>query len=377
MQYLHSDTDKVVYEATSCFVPLSDVNHISILKGGNIHNTYIIFLTKASKHKPIVLQRINTEVFDKPSNIIYNIRQLESFILNNNISMSLRDSVSLTLPKLVPTLADNNKYLLRNDSGYWKAMTFIDNSYSLSSISNSIQITNLSRALSVFHKTFNAFEPDNLKNSINGFHDILYYLRMFDTYRNSYFRRYSPLTSVKTLLFTINRYRQKVLHISNSLKSSRLTYSLIHGDPKYSNFLFDKNSHNVRSIVDLDTLMYGPILLDISDFIRSNCNNVHEDTLQTAESELNIDLFKTAIQAYYSENNDLLNSHDWSLLPDVIFLVSFELAIRFITDYFSGNKYFQIDHPSRNITRAQVQINFCNSIVDQQLALRQYIQDFI
>jgi hypothetical protein len=56
-------------------------------------------------------------------------------------------------------------------------------------------------------------------------------------------------------------------------------------------------------------------------------------------------------------------------------LLSFELGLRFFTDYLAGNIYFKVTHPEHNLDRALVQFKLTESIEAQESIIRKIIQD--
>lgn len=102
--------------------------------------------------------------------------------------------------------------------------------------------------------------------------------------------------------------------------------TLIHGDPKFDNFLF-KNGRAI-GMVDLDTVMLGHEFLDIGDAFRSWC--------RTNKTEFDEELFNAACESY-------LHAHRLSVSKDEIrnatALITLELAARYLIDYFEES-YF-------------------------------------
>ena len=60
---------------------------------------------------------------------------------------------------------------------------------------------------------------------------------------------------------------------------------------------------------------------------------------------------------------------------DAIYLIPFELGLRFFTDYLVGNVYFKVKHKSHNLERAVVQFKLAESIESQSTEIRAMIAD--
>jgi hypothetical protein len=55
--------------------------------------------------------------------------------------------------------------------------------------------------------------------------------------------------------------------------------------------------------------------------------------------------------------------------------MSFELGLRFFTDYLEGNVYFKARHQEHNLARALVQFKLTESIESQAAAIQAIIHD--
>lgn len=52
----------------------------------------------------------------------------------------------------------------------------------------------------------------------------------------------------------------------------------------------------------------------------------------------------------------LLTDSERDLLPLAGPLMTFEAALRFLTDHLAGDVYFRVDHPGQNLARARAQL---------------------
>ena len=137
----------------------------------------------------------------------------------------------------------------------------------------------------------------------------------------------------------------------------------IHGDTKISNFLFSKSNYNVSALIDLDTCTSAPILFDLADCVRSCCNPKGEDTLDIEGVYFDLELYENCLLGYLSLPNTILSTSEIYYLPYSIRTVTFELGLRFISDYFRGNIYFETQDDSHNLRRSEVQFKFHQSII--------------
>jgi Ser/Thr protein kinase RdoA (MazF antagonist) len=143
-----------------------------------------------------------------------------------------------------------------------------------------------------------------------------------------------------------------------------LPQSVIHTDPKISNFLFDDHSKGI-CMIDLDTIQKLSPLYDIGDCVRSICGMEEDDP----NNQFNLNFYQAIIQGYLENNSDF-SKRETDLIPQACQLVMLGLAARFLNDYIDDN-YFGWDnarYPSRrahNLARAIGQIKLWESFMKQ------------
>ena len=71
---------------------------------------------------------------------------------------------------------------------------------------------------------------------------------------------------------------------------------------------------------------------------------------------------------------DLLTDKEKELLPFSIFLLTAELAMRFLTDYLSGDTYFKTAYEDHNLVRARTQIKLAEEIHSRLDELKETIR---
>jgi Ser/Thr protein kinase RdoA (MazF antagonist) len=146
-----------------------------------------------------------------------------------------------------------------------------------------------------------------------------------------------------------------------------LSLRVIHGDPKLNNFLFDQDSKQIVSIIDLDTVKPGLVHYDLGDCLRSCCHRLQSN-------EFDLDICAALLRSYLSEAGAFFTDDDYRYLYAAIQLIPFELGLRFYTDYLEGNQYFKVTDPEQNLLRAVDQFRLCESIMAQESALKTLIE---
>jgi Ser/Thr protein kinase RdoA (MazF antagonist) len=155
----------------------------------------------------------------------------------------------------------------------------------------------------------------------------------------------------------------------------RLRLRPIHGDPKVNNVMVDTATGLAVGLVDLDTVKPGLVHYDIGDCLRSGCNPLGEETGDWEAVRFEPDLGRAILNGYLSLARDFLVENDYTYLYDAIRLITFELGLRFFTDYLEGNVYFKARRPEHNLARALVQFKLTESLEAQAAAIGAIIRD--
>ncbi|MEC9376276.1 MAG: phosphotransferase [Pseudomonadota bacterium] len=142
---------------------------------------------------------------------------------------------------------------------------------------------------------------------------------------------------------------------------------LVHGDPKISNLVFSEMDGSGVCMIDLDTLTYMPLALEMGDAFRSWCNPHGEDY---DNSDFRLDFFETAINSYAKITRSFLQELEWRSFVLGTRIIMVELAARFTTDalnesYFGWNPNLFEDRSKHNQVRAKGQLKLERSFTKQ------------
>jgi Ser/Thr protein kinase RdoA (MazF antagonist) len=142
---------------------------------------------------------------------------------------------------------------------------------------------------------------------------------------------------------------------------------VLHGDPKFTNFLFAGDGSAV--LVDWDTVMVGPLAWDFGDFLRSAASRGAED--DPAHAGVEPDLLGACADGFRRGLAEPLDASARSALADAPARMAFMLAVRFLTDHLDGDRYFRVRRPGQNLDRAAAQF----ALADDFRAQRHRIVD--
>jgi len=133
-----------------------------------------------------------------------------------------------------------------------------------------------------------------------------------------------------------------------------------HNDAKAANLLVDGTGARLPVVVDLDTVMPGSLLWDVGDMVRSSTGTPDE---ATARVSFDVDRYRALVDAWLSEVSELLTDAERAAVSRAGPVVTFEQAVRFLTDHINGDVYFRITRSGQNLDRARNQLELLRSMV--------------
>ncbi len=341
---------------------------------GNINSTYVITLDGGKKY---LLQKINANVFKEPYLVMRNIDLVTEHIRKKLKIMG--DTKHKTL-NVVKTKNNENMYTYINRDGekeYYRAYEYIDNCISYDNFdscttSKEEVAYNAGKTFGFFHKLLNDFPTSMLVETIPNFHntpkrfnDLL--LSIENNVTNRAFQESYEIINLITKI-------KECSIIWNSLGKT-IPLRVTHNDTKLNNILMDKDSNEGVAVIDLDTVMPGSVLFDIGDGIRSACSNSFEDELDPKKIFLNLDLTKAYLKGYLEEMGPFLEKEEIAYIGLSIKTLTYELVLRFLTDYINGDTYFKIKYPEHNKDRFKNQYILLEDIEDKLAEIDLYVQE--
>jgi hypothetical protein len=352
-------------QVISFFFPQSKVTTIKPLGGGLVNDSWQFNLQSGKKY---VLQRLNPSVFSNPMAVQNNLLKVTQHIhaqlptLNHYPHQKGREFI---LFHPVSDQAGNISY--KDNAGViWRVLTYIDQTCSLRSISSPDQAEEIGTTLGLFHQLLADLPLDALTDPLPGFHNTPGYLEQYEQILAG-----SHNSEVVDCQDFIKQHQKDAFLLENA---HELSQQVIHADPKVANFLFSSDKERVVSLVDLDTVRPGLLLHDIGDCLRSCCNPLGEEVKNPEDVLFRKDYFAATIRGYLAIAADLLTPEDKHLLINSAWLISFELGLRFYSDYLINNCYFKVDYPEQNLFRARIQFALAHSIEQQYDRLCAIIQ---
>ena len=359
------DYQKIIL-ITNNFFNNSKVLKIDLIDFGLINKTYIIHHSIDGVKSKFILQCLSN-IFESHEIVNMNHKLITDHIRKNiNRNYLDFDYQRWEVPALI-SCRDNNLLAFQFGSEFWRAMLYIDDTYSLDTLEDKKMAYQAGLGLAKFHINCSDLDSSKLGISIKNFHNTKYYIDQYMINLKDYnFLKldYKVNKRVQKLIFSLSNHILYATSVLRSIEKKSIDPAVIHGDPKLSNFLFDINSKYVVSLIDLDTVSSGYLLTDLADCIRSICNLAGGDPENIENVCFDINACKYFLEGYFSVSNQNGN-HYFEFLPEFIYLIIIELTIRFLNDFLQSNTYFKIKYQTQNLYRAEVQYRLLSSFVAQ------------
>lgn len=357
---------------------------------GNVNDTYLVTVYPRENQvtdTQFVLQRVNTHIFRQPELILLNMRRFLAHIeqqptdpgkAKTTSSQPLNNGRRWQMPHIIETL-HHKDWWRDGNGGFWRAISMIEGAKTYPQIHDLDHAYESGYALGRFHKLLSDLDVDQLHDTLPGFHVTPQYLNEYDrvlTQATSHSRldaRTLGISVQETMNFVAAR-RSWVSLLEDAHVAGDLQLRSIHGDPKVDNILIDDKSGQAVSIIDLDTVKPGLVHYDIGDCLRSCCNPAGEETIDLTAVTFDTELCQAILRGYLVEAAEFFTDADYAYIYDSIRLITFELGLRFFTDFLAGDPYFKTRHPQHNLQRALVQFQLLSSIEAQETEIRRIAQ---
>jgi len=336
---------------------------------GHIHDTFKIETAEKEKDD-FILQRLNNKIFKNIPELQNNIERVTVHLRNklNEIPGSdvKRECLNLVISR------DGKSWITDKDGSYWRMFLFIPNHHSYDLVDSPDKAYQGGRAIGRFQAMLSDMPGGPLFETIPKFHDIESRLNALNTKIAA-----NPVGRVKNVSKELDQILTRAEEMKTILKLGRegkIPLRITHNDTKFNNILLDQND-KALCVIDLDTVMPGYVHYDFGDAIRTATNTATEDETDLSKIGMNIKLFKAYSEGYLSEAGKTLNNVEKEYLAFAPKLITYIMAVRFLTDFIDGDNYYKIHHELHNLQRAKAQLKLVMSMEEQYVEMRRIIEE--
>lgn len=333
---------------------------------GNINSTYkVTYRNYKYSLKSYLFQKVNTNVFKNPVELMANIDRVTSYIREkypNQITLHFHHT------------EDGHNYYVCADGYFWRVSNYID-SITFDSTDDLAIIAATGEAFGRFQMQLSDFDGSTLYETIPDFHNTKKRLDTLfaDAKKDIAGRR----AEVKEELEYIRSVSDEAAALSIRFANGEFPTRVTHNDAKANNVLFDRVTKRPIIVIDLDTVMPGMAMYDFGDAVRSIARTAAKDEPDLSKVFLDIAKFHAFAKGFIKEVKGVLTADEIDSLVQASFSITFELASRFLDDYLNGDTYFKCNYPAHNLVRARNQIQLAKDIMRKKDELQQIVHDIM
>lgn len=346
-------TEQKLYDLLTKFDLNIDVENVKVFPygGGHINSTFLV-----DSEPKYILQKINTHVFPHPVQLMTNI-ELVTECITKKMTAAGEDASRGTYT--VVKAKDGNNHVIAEDGSFYRVITFID-AISHEKVDDPAQLYRAAKIYGKFQKMLSDFDASKLFEVIPMFHHTPN--RMKNLMKAIEENKSGRLDSVKADVEFALSYKDRVSAIVDGIADGSVPLRVTHNDTKLNNFLFDKDTDECVCLIDLDTVMPGSLLYDYGDALRVGASSAAEDETDLSKVNFCIEPFEQFTRGLLESFAGDITERELELLPYSHLLMTFEVGIRFLTDYLDGDVYFRTAYPEHNIDRARNQFKLVRDI---------------
>lgn len=340
---------------------------IEVYGNGHINDTYM-----CETDPRFILQRINSNVFKKPWEVMENIANVTAHIANK-IKAAGGDVNRETL-NVIKT-KDGKNFYKADEENYFRMYKFVEDSVSYETVEDPVQMYHTGHAFGKFQRMLDDYPADKLYETIVKFHDTPERVNQLKEAieKNASGRKESVQKEIEFAL-SYSKYAHEIVE---AMGKGEVPLRVTHNDTKLNNVLFDDVTGEGICVIDLDTVMPGSLLYDFGDALRFGASSGTEDEKDLDKIWFDLEKFEQFAKGFLEETADCLTKKEIELLPLSALLMTYECGIRFLADYINGDTYFKIHRENHNLDRARTQFKLVHDIESKFDAMKEIINKYL
>lgn len=308
-----------------------------------------------------ILQRINRYVFRKPEELMENACAITNFL-------RAKDPDPRHALHFIPA-HDGNHFHVDEGGEFWRMYKYVEG-LSLETPESESDFYQSALAFGKFQTLLSDFPADTLHETIPEFHNTVDRFRLLrESVETDACGRRAEVQAELDFLFA---HEELACTLQRMRELGELPLRVTHNDTKLNNVLLDCDTRKSLCILDLDTVMPGLSLYDYGDSIRFGATTANSEDDQSIQLDLH--LFRVYTEGFLSAATDL-TEREIDMLPLSTFVITLELATRFLKDYLDGDHYFKIVYPQQNLDRAKCQMHLAADMLTKMEDMQRIVAE--
>lgn len=314
---------------------------------GHINDTFLLTTDAPCTY---VLQRLSPVAFHRPEQVMDNLTRVTDHLRRSILARGGNPLRETLTP--VPT-AGGEPYRLDGDGCCWRVFLNVEDTVSYQLPESEDIFREAGRAFGAFQTALMDYPPETLHETIPHFHDTP---RRVQALRQAAAAdRVGRAAQVQPELdFALARSSRSGALV-DGLAAGRLPLRVTHNDTKLNNVLLDKATGRGLCVIDLDTVMPGLSAYDFGDAIRFGASTAEEDEADLSRVHFSLPMYRAWCDGYLGEAGAAMTDAELDSLPVGAWMMTYEVGVRFLTDYLDGDRYFHTAYAEHNLVRARNQ----------------------
>jgi len=361
--------EKQLQEISKKFQIYGEILHAETLKIGHINETYTATYNQGGTRVRYIHQKLNQTVFKNPTAVMKNVMRVTTHIRRKQEERNVRDVTRRSLI-IIPT-RDGKSFYQNGESEVWRTFVFVEGVETYEAVQSPRQAYEAGRAFGEFQRLLVDLPGERLFETIPDFHNTR---KRFTALQQAIQRdRFNRAQEARAEIEFALAHEPIVDVILKAMAKGKIPERVTHNDTKFNNVMLDVLTGEAMCIVDLDTVMPGCALYDFGDMVRTTTSPTLEDETDLSKVKMQLPMFKKLAQGYLATAGQFLTKAEKSYIAFSGKLITFEIGIRFLTDYLSGDTYFRIHRSAHNLDRCRTQFKLVESIERQEDAMQRYV----
>jgi len=332
---------------------------------GHINDSYCAVFQQNGKQMRYIVQRMNHHIFKNPVALMENVERVTAHLAQQLNGQSDSDRRVLSL---IPA-RDGRAWYMDEGGNYWRAYRFIENARSYDAVETAQQAYQAGRAFGRFQQMLAGLPAPRLHDTIPDFHNTT---KRFEALQQAITADVANRAALAKAEIDFALKHESIVGV---LMAANLPERVTHNDTKFNNVLLDDATGEGICVIDLDTVMPGLAAYDFGDMVRTTTSPAMEDERDLSKVEMNFSMFDALMHGYLEAAGTFLTNAEKGNLAFSGKLITFEIGVRFLTDYLSGDTYFKVHREGHNLDRCRTQFKLVEAIESQEDKMHRLVKD--
>ena len=319
----------------------------SPLDGGHIHTSLLVACTGGR----YVVQRFNRRVFPDIDAVQENCGRIVRHLAEK----------AWVVPRQVP--ARSGQLWHEDGEGTaWRAFEYLEGTERHDLVTGVADAAEAARLFGTFLTDMGDLPLPPLRVTKPQFHDLPHRALALEgaVARDECGRRASSAPEIGSARALAHRVRQLLDPVLAGLPQR-----IVHNDAKMANVRFASGTDSAVTVVDLDTVMVGPVLHDVGELVRTATTHAGEDAVDPGTVDFDLDLLGALAAGYLAGTGGALTREEVASLHLAGPWLAVENGLRFLTDHLEGDHYFPVTRPEQNLDRCRTQLALVTRMLDR------------